>query len=132
VLFAVWTLAGCLALSAAQSAVVQPPAEPASPVASEKRWPGQGHPSVEKVRKCIMQREAGGNYRAVDPSRHWFGAYQFSMSASNTAARRMGRKDLIGVPASKWAPADQDAAFYVIYDHGRGKRAWRGGRYPCF
>ncbi len=126
-ILAAWTLAGCLALSA----VAQPPAEPASPAASEKHWPGQGQPAVEKVRLCIMEREAGGDYRAVDPSHHWFGAYQFSRSASNKAARRMGRKDLIGVPANQWAPADQDAAFYVIYDLGRGKRAWRGGRYPC-
>lgn len=95
------------------------------------RWPGQGHPDVERVRKCILRRESGGNYHAVDPKRRWFGAYQFEPPTSDTAARRMKRPDLVGLTADQWKPADQDAAFYVIYDQGRGRAHWAGGRYPC-
>lgn len=94
-------------------------------------WPGQGDPEVERVRKCIMGREGGADYGIADPSRHWFGAYQFHLNTSNEAARRMKRPDLVGVPANRWSPADQDAAFYVIYDRGRGRQHWAGGAYPC-
>jgi len=91
-------------------------------------WPGQGDPEVEKFRKRIMWRESGNNYRIADPSRRWFGAYQFAMSASNTAAKRMKRPDLVGKPANQWTPEEQDAAFYVMYDRGKGKRYWRVGK----
>jgi hypothetical protein len=93
----------------------QPPAKP---------WPGQGDPAVEKVRRRILAREAGGNYGAVDPKHRWFGAYQFHQSTSNAAARRMNRPDLLDVPADQWAPEDQDAAFYLIYDRGHGRSHW--------
>ncbi len=96
-----------------------------------RTWPCQGDPHVEKIRKCLLKRESEGHYSVVDPSKRWFGGYQFAMVTSNTAARRMKRPDLVGVPANKWSPADQDAAFYVIYDCGRGRKHWAGGRYPC-
>lgn len=96
-----------------------------------RTWPCQGDPHVEKIRKCLLKRESEGHYAVVDPSKRWFGGYQFAMVTSNTAARRMKRPDLVGVPANKWSPADQDAAFYVIYDCGRGRKHWAGGRYPC-
>lgn len=95
------------------------------------KWPCQGDPYVEKIRKCLLKRESEGQYSVVDPSKRWFGGYQFAMVTSNTAARRMKRPDLVGVPANKWSPADQDAAFYVIYECGRGRKHWAGGRYPC-
>lgn len=98
---------------------------------AQRRWPGQGNPDVERVRKCILQRESGGNYHAVDPKRRWFGAYQFEPPTSDAAAKRMKRPDLVGVTADLWKPADQDAAFYLIYDNGRGRAHWAGGRYPC-
>ncbi len=97
-----------------------------------RKWPGQGEPEVERVRRCIVQREAGGDYTAVDPSRRWFGAYQFARKTSDTAARRMKRTDLVGITADHWSPEDQDAAFYVIYNRGRGKKHWEKGRYECF
>ena len=97
-----------------------------------RHWPGQGEPLVEKARLCILRREAGNDYTAVDPSRHWFGGYQFNLRTSDTAARRMKRPELLGVPASQWDPADQDAAFYLIWDRGHGKKHWSGGRSACF
>ena len=95
-------------------------------------WPGQGDPAVERARECLLDREGGRDYQAEDPSHQWFGAYQFQLRTSNFAARRMRRPDLLGVPASRWAPEDQDAAFYVVYDRGRGKQHWAGGNFPCF
>ena len=119
-----WTLAALLAL--------HPGPALAAGAAATRHWPGQGEPAVERVRRCILQREARGDYTAVDPKGRWFGGYQFMLAASNVAARRMGRPDLVGVTADQWPPEDQDAAFYLIYNRGRGKRAWRGGRFACF
>jgi len=96
-----------------------------------QRWPGQGDPEVERVRACIAAREGGGSYLSVDASHRWFGAYQFQLATSNEAARRMHRPELVGVPAHRWSPEDQDAAFYLIYDRGKGKGHWAGGGYPC-
>ena len=113
------------------------PSRETPPKAARKRkdhpglWPGQGEAAVEKVRQCIIQRESGGDYGIADPTRRWFGAYQFQLGISNLAARRMKRPELIGIPASEWEPADQDAAFYLIYNRGRGRKHWAGGRYPC-
>jgi hypothetical protein len=87
---------------------------------------------VERARQCLLDREGGSDYQVVDPSHRWFGAYQFQLRTSNAAAQRMHRPDLVGVPANQWAPEDQDAAFYVIFDRGRGKRHWAGGHHPCF
>jgi hypothetical protein len=104
---------------------------PATPETDAHKWPGQGDPNVERVRKCLLKRESEGQYAVVDPLKRWFGGYQFAMITSNTAARRMQRPDLVGIPANKWNPSDQDAAFYVIYDCGRGRKHWAGGRYRC-
>jgi hypothetical protein len=87
---------------------------------------------VERVRRCILDRETGGDYEAVDPTRTLFGAYQFQQRTADTAARRMHRPDLVGVPANQWPPEDQDAAFYLIYNRGKGRTHWFGGRIPCF
>ena len=106
-------------------------AGPARPRPRTGPWPGQGDPAVEKVRRCILARESGGDYSVADPTRRWFGGYQFQLRISDLAARRMRRPELIGLPASEWSPLDQDAAFYLIYDRGRGRRHWAGGRYPC-
>lgn len=105
---------------------------PPPPPPLVRKWPGQGDPVVERVRRCIIEREAGGDYTAVDPSHRWFGAYQFARKTSDTAARRIKRPDLVGITADRWPPEDQDAAFYVIYNRGRGKKHWEKGRYECF
>ena len=90
-------------------------------------WPGQGEPAVEKVRRHLLAREAGGNYAAVDRLGRCFGGYQFQRGTSNRAAHRMQRPDLVGVTANLWTREDQDAAFYVIYDRGRGRQHWAHG-----
>lgn len=123
----------------AAAQVAAPPASQAtpSPLANPPQvqeggpahhWPGEGDPMVEKVRRHIIKRESGGNYQAVDCRHRWFGAYQFQKSSSDLAARRMERPELVGVTADQWSPADQDGAFYVVYNQGRGKRFWHVGR----
>lgn len=87
--------------------------------------PGKGDAEVERFRQRIIKRESGGNYRIADHKQRWFGAYQFSLQTSNEAARRMRRPDLVGVPANRWADEEQDAAFYLIYNGGLGKKHWR-------
>lgn len=105
-----------------------PEVREASPaVAVPVAWPGQGDPAVEAARRRILARESRGNYAVVDRSRRWFGAYQMSRATSDHAARRMDRLDLLGRPAHEWSPEDQDAAFYVLYDRGRGARHWHHG-----
>jgi len=84
------------------------------------------------VRRCVLKREAGGDYSAVDPSGTWFGGYQLQMHTSNVAALRMRRPDLVGVSADQWSRAEQDAAFYLIYNRGAGRKHWFGGHFPCF
>ena len=78
----------------------------------------------ESTRQCIVNKESGGNYSVVSSNGMWHGAYQFTVETSTAAAQRMGRSDLVGVPASQWAPADQDAAFWTIWNHGAGRGNW--------
>lgn len=88
------------------------------------RWPGQGDPKVEKARKCILRRESMGDYQIKSRNDRWYGAYQFNVKTSNVAARLMNRPELIGVPANQWSMEDQDAAFYLIFDNGKGRHHW--------
>lgn len=97
-----------------------------------RKWPGQGDPEVERARKCIRHRESRGCYKVVDKSRRWFGAYQFAIVTSNTAAKIMNRPDLVGITANKWTRAEQDAAFYLIYDEGHGKKHFYHPTKKCF
>lgn len=99
---------------------------------SRQRWPGQGDAKVERARKCVRNRESRGNYRIADKKGKWFGAYQLSIQTSNTAAKKMNRKDLVGVPANKWSRSEQDAAFYIIYNRGFGKRHFIHYSNKCF
>lgn len=89
-----------------------------------KRYPGMGDPEVESFRLRVVHRESKGNYQVADPKKRYFGAYQFHIKTSNLAARKMNRMDLVNIPANKWAPEDQDGAFYVIFDQGKGKGHW--------
>lgn len=85
----------------------------------------------ESVRRCIVERESMGYYDVVSSNGTWHGAYQFAVGTSNIAAQRMDRPDLVGVPASRWDRAEQDEAFWTMWDHGRGAGHWAGGRWSC-
>jgi hypothetical protein len=90
-----------------------PPAPAASNLA--------GHPFLV----CTRARESGGNYRAVNPSGTYRGAYQFSRSTWNNTAQHAGRPDLVGVDPAAASPADQDFLALHLY-HWQGAAPWLG------
>jgi len=101
-------------------------------VRTKDRAPRTVSPGLESIRKCIVKRESEGQYTVRNKTSSAAGAYQFVIATSNEAARRMQRSDLIGVPASQWSRRDQDRAFYVIWNNGRGRAHWAGGRWACW
>ena len=98
--------------------------------------------SIERLRLCIVQREAGGDYAAV--SRYgYLGAYQF-MGSWNSAIRsylkpemtakygQAGAKAvdaLAGQSINRWNRFWQDAAFYAVLDQAGDQ--WYGGWFDC-
>ena len=80
--------------------------------------------AYESTRKCIVRKESGGNYGVVSSNGLWHGAYQFTIGTGNNAARQMGRPDLVGTPANRWTRAEQDQAFWTIWNHGAGRHNW--------
>jgi hypothetical protein len=90
------------------------------------------NPRWESVRKCIVQRESGGNYQAKNKWSTAAGAYQFILGTSNAVARMMGRGDLVGTSARYWSKFDQDRAFWTLFNHGRGKYHWNYPPKQCW
>jgi hypothetical protein len=85
----------------------------------------------EGTRRCIVRRESGGNYRISSPGGRYRGAYQFNAGLARATAYKMGRRDLAGKPISSWSRFDQDKAFWVVWNHGRGAGHWGGTRHGC-
>jgi hypothetical protein len=90
------------------------------------------NPRWESVRKCIVQRESGGNYQAKNKWSTAAGAYQFILGTSNAVARMMGRGDLVGTSARYWSKFDQDRAFWTLFNHGKGKYHWNYPPKQCW
>jgi hypothetical protein len=89
-------------------------------------WRGKFYnPRWENVRKCIVFRESRGNYSARNKRSTAAGAYQFLISTSNGVAKSMKRRDLVGKRASAWTRAEQDQAFWTLFNNGKGKGHWR-------
>lgn len=89
------------------------------------------NPRYEKVRRCIVKRESEGYYRVVNRSSGAAGAYQFMRRTGAYVARKMGRPDLASRPANTWTRFEQDKAFWVLWNHGKGRSHWAGGRWHC-
>jgi len=85
----------------------------------------------EGTRRCIVRRESGGNYRISSPGGRYRGAYQFNSGLARATAYKMGRRDLAGKSISSWSRFDQDKAFWVVWNHGRGAGHWGGTRHRC-
>ncbi len=81
-------------------------------------------PAYEATRQCIVNKESGGNYAIVSGNGMYHGAYQFSQATANSAAVKMGRPDLVGVPPEQWNRYEQDMAFWVTWNHGAGRGNW--------
>lgn len=82
--------------------------------------------AYDSTRRCIVQRESGGDYGISSSNGMWHGAYQFALDTSNVAAQQMGRPDLVGVTANNWSRHDQDQAFWVMWNNGAGAAHWGG------
>ena len=84
--------------------------------------------AYEGTRTCIVRKESGGNYGIVSSNGAYHGAYQFSRSTADAVAARMGRGDLVGTPASRWSRAEQDMAFWTLWNNGAGRGNWPTAR----
>jgi Transglycosylase-like domain len=81
----------------------------------------QNHPFLV----CTRSIESGGNYRVVNPSGTYRGAYQFARSTWDSTARHAGRLDLVGVDPIDASPRDQDAMALHLAQW-QGARPWLG------
>ena len=82
----------------------------------------------ERTRRCIVRKESGGNYRIASRTGKYRGAYQFNANLARHTARKMGRSDLAGKPFNRWSRFEQDKAFWVVWNHGRGRGHWPTAR----
>jgi len=69
------------------------------------------------IAACIRKYESGGNYRALNPSSGASGAYQFMDATWHTVTGLSGK-------AMNYSPAQQDAAFWKLWNNGRGAGNW--------
>lgn len=72
---------------------------------------------VEKVRRCIVWRESRGQYRALNRHSGASGAYQFMDSTWHHVTHLPGK-------AMHYSKHTQDAAFYKLFNWGKGRRNW--------
>jgi hypothetical protein len=82
----------------------------------------------ERTRKCIVRKESGGNYRIASRTGKYRGAYQFNAQLARHTAKRMGRSDLARKPMNRWSRFEQDKAFWLVWNHGRGRGHWPTAR----
>lgn len=79
--------------------------------------PVQNHVAPGGIAACIRKYESGGNYTAQNPSSTASGAYQFLDSTWQAVTGLPGR-------AMNYSPATQDAAFWKLWNNGRGASQW--------
>lgn len=78
---------------------------------------------------ALRHCESSGNYSVVSSNGLYHGAYQFYQPTWDGLARQLGRTDLVGLPPSQAAPADQDALALLLWQQ-RGSQPWpHCGRY---
>jgi len=107
------------------AAAAKPPTKPAAPAPTTGTNNNSlADPGTDATRRCIMRKESGGNYSIVSKNGTYHGAYQFSRATGDATAKRMGRPDLVGTPVSQWTPAEQDQAFWTLWNHGAGRGNW--------
>lgn len=106
--------------------------------------------SDEGKRKCIRDRESNNHYHAINRTGKYRGAYQMSPELavgagwmiqkdliSNGMSKRLAKdvgQSLRDNPANKWHPFWQDYAFWLVWDHGNGKKHWGtfGQTHACY
>lgn len=89
------------------------------PVVTKTRPPvrSNNHVAPGGIAACIRKYESGGNYRAQNPVSTASGAYQFLDSTWQSVTGLPGR-------AMNYSPAQQDAAFWKLWNNGRGANQW--------
>jgi len=102
-------------------------------------------PNKEDRRRCIMDREANNDYRAVSRGGLYRGAYQMNRRLAVATAKRMANevrkelgpeaatvaRQLTKIPTQQWNRYWQDRAFWTIWQKGKGAFHWRGGAWHC-
>jgi hypothetical protein len=79
--------------------------------------PTQNHVAPGGIAACIRKYESGGNYRALNPSSGASGAYQFMDATWQSVTGLSGK-------AMNYSPAQQDAAFWKLWNNGKGAHNW--------
>jgi len=103
-------------------------------------------PKKESIRRCITDREANHNYRAVSAGGVYRGAYQMNRRLARGVTFMMQKevkkelgpqavavvKQLRKIPTQQWNRYWQDRAFWTIWRNGKGKHHWRTNHRPCY
>ncbi len=84
-------------------------------------------PALPPFLQCVVQAESGGNYGAVSPNGMYLGAFQFSQSTWNFAARAAGLGYLVGVPPNHATKPEQDTVAVALFALD-GEQPWLGDR----
>jgi hypothetical protein len=84
-------------------------------------------PTLPPFLQCVVQAESGGNYSVVSPNGMYMGAFQFSQSTWNFAARAAGLVYLVGVPPNHATKAEQDTVAVALFALD-GEQPWLGDR----
>jgi DNA gyrase/topoisomerase IV subunit B len=79
--------------------------------------PTQNHVAPGGIAACIRKYESGGNYRALNSGSGASGAYQFMDSTWQSITGLPGK-------AMNYSPAQQDAAFWKLWNNGKGASNW--------
>jgi hypothetical protein len=107
------------ALAAAAERARKVRQENSKPVVTKPRVnpPTYNHVAPGGIAACIRKYESGGNYQALNGGSGASGAYQF-MDAT--------WQSITGLPgkAMNYSPAQQDAAFWKLWNNGKGARNW--------
>jgi hypothetical protein len=106
-------------------------------------------PGQESLRKCILNRESAGNYKADSGTGKYRGAYQFNPDLTRGVSYMLvgEHKQLLGSgtakdilaglraePINEWNRYWQDAAFYTVANWrstGSGLKHWDSTRFGC-
>lgn len=102
-------------------------------------------PKHDSFRRCIMQRESRGNYKAANRTSSARGAYQFLDSQWRDGLVWMMIKEerktngslipelreLFDRPIHKWSRYYQDRAFWTAFRFGDGAHHWHYPGSPC-
>jgi hypothetical protein len=101
---------------------------PPAPVGTDgDPYPALADPALNVFLTCVVQAESGGDYGVVSPNGLYMGAFQFSQSTWDTAARAAGLGLLVGVPPNLATRPEQDTVAVTLFALD-GQQPWLGDR----